>query len=266
MFPLFFYVKKRILPLSHETITLGEIDMKYVLDTHTHTLASGHAYSTMNEMIEAAKQQGLELLCITEHSMTMPGTCHPFYFENWRIVDRNAYDVELMLGAELNILDESGAVDMEEELLEKMDITIASIHPPCYHPIDPNQVTQAYLNAMENPLIDIIGHPDDSRFPCDYEKLVKKAKETSTLLEVNCSSLSIHSYRMGARDNYKEMLSYCKQYEVPIVCGSDAHIDKLVGNHKDVYDLLQEMEFPETLVVNRSVFALKKYLHRYKNL
>ncbi len=55
---------------------------KYLLDMHTHTVASGHAYNTINEMAHAAARTGLELLGITEHSRTMPGTCHEFYFQN----------------------------------------------------------------------------------------------------------------------------------------------------------------------------------------
>ena len=54
--------------------------MKYVLDSHTHTVASGHAYSTLHEMAKEAAEKGLKLLGITEHSMTMPGTCHEYYF------------------------------------------------------------------------------------------------------------------------------------------------------------------------------------------
>ena len=56
--------------------------MNYVLDVHTHTIASGHAYNTMREMAKAASEKGLELLGITEHAMAMPGTCHEYYFQN----------------------------------------------------------------------------------------------------------------------------------------------------------------------------------------
>ena len=45
-----------------------------VLDSHSHTVASGHAYNTINEMAQAAAEKGLELLALTEHSMKMPGT------------------------------------------------------------------------------------------------------------------------------------------------------------------------------------------------
>ena len=43
--------------------------MEYILDLHTHTIASGHAYSTIREMAQAASEKGLKLLGITEHAM-----------------------------------------------------------------------------------------------------------------------------------------------------------------------------------------------------
>ena len=51
-----------------------------ILDVHTHTIASGHAYSTLQEMIDSAKTKGLKLLGITEHTNKMPGTCSEIYF------------------------------------------------------------------------------------------------------------------------------------------------------------------------------------------
>lgn len=48
--------------------------MKTLLDVHTHTIASGHAYSTLQEMAKAAKDKGLEILGITEHGPNIPGT------------------------------------------------------------------------------------------------------------------------------------------------------------------------------------------------
>ena len=54
--------------------------MKIAIDTHSHTIASGHAYCTIREMASAAAKKGLQGLAITEHAPTMPGTCHPFIF------------------------------------------------------------------------------------------------------------------------------------------------------------------------------------------
>ena len=48
--------------------------MKIIADTHAHTLASGHAYSTIREMAAAARKRGLKALALTEHAPEMPGT------------------------------------------------------------------------------------------------------------------------------------------------------------------------------------------------
>ena len=73
-----------------------------------HTIASGHAFSTLQEMAQAAADKGLKVLGITEHSPGVPGTCHPIYFRNLHVVPRRMYGVELLLGAEINILDGKG--------------------------------------------------------------------------------------------------------------------------------------------------------------
>ena len=64
--------------------------MKIKADTHSHTIASGHAYSTIREMAKAGAEAGLELLAITEHAPMMPETCGKFYFSNFGIIPREA--------------------------------------------------------------------------------------------------------------------------------------------------------------------------------
>ena len=238
--------------------------MKYVLDVHTHTIASGHAYSTMREMARAAKEKGLELLGITEHGTTMPGTCFDYYFKNLKMVDRHMEGIELLLVVELNIIDLDGNVDMEEETLSEMDVAIASMHIPCLKSGTKEENTRAYQKVMRNPSVDIIGHPDDARFPVDFKQLVESAKEYGKLLEVNNNSLDPRCNRENGRENYIIMLNYCKEYRVPIVVNSDSHVDQLVGRHEEAYDLLEEIDFPKELVVNRSAEELKKHLHRFK--
>ena len=62
--------------------------MKIGIDTHSHTLVSGHAYSTMREMASMAAEKGLEGLAITEHAPEMPGSTHLYYFQNLKVVPR----------------------------------------------------------------------------------------------------------------------------------------------------------------------------------
>lgn len=240
--------------------------MKIEIDTHTHTVSSGHAYSTMREMAQAAAEKGLKGLAVTDHSPDMPGSTHIYHFQNLRVVPRQMCGIELLLGAELNIRNASGEVDLPQPLLKALDITIASMHSYCY--VDEaveEKVTSGYLCAMENPFVDIIGHPDDSRYPVDYERLVKKAKETGTLLEVNNSSLKPASFRVNTKDNIFEMLSLCRQYKAAIVLGTDSHVDAAVGDYTYAEAALKEAEFPEELIANTSLEKLKSLLKRTKN-
>ena len=84
------------------------------LDVHTHTIVSGHAFSTLQEMVHQAAHLGLDILGITEHAPGIPGTCDPIYFRNIHVVPRQLEGVRLMLGAELNILDTEGHLDLDE--------------------------------------------------------------------------------------------------------------------------------------------------------
>lgn len=236
--------------------------MRYVLDVHTHTLASGHSYSTIREMANMAAEKGLEVLGITEHGPRMPGTCHSFYFTNLKVVPRKMNGVELLLGVELNILDQEGRVDLDEWILRQMDVTIASIHPPCYRSGTVEENTRAYLNALKNPYVDIIGHPDDSRFKIDYDAFVYGVKEKGRLLEFNNASLNPNGARVSAVENDYVILECCRKYGQPIILGSDAHVDVDILNYERVQKVLDEVDFPEELIINTSKDKLMKYLRK----
>ena len=241
--------------------------MEFTLDLHTHTVASGHAYSTVQEMAKAAADKGLKLLGITEHAQGIPGTCDEIYFHNMRIIPRKMYGIDLMFGSEINIIDHDGTLSMEEKIIGKtLDIRIAGIHLPCYEVGTVTQNTNAYVKAIENPMIDIISHPDDSRIPIDYETIVDAAKENHTLLEINNSSLDSLSSRVGAWQNLQIMLQMCEEKKVPVVAGTDAHFSSAVGVFDHVEVLLQEMNFPEELVVNRSVDVLKQEILQHREI
>lgn len=253
-------------PRSNAMRQMRRRDMRDVLDVHTHTIASGHAYNTMMEMIREAQVKGLEVYGITEHAPKMPGSCHDFYFHNLKVVERRHGDLELLLGVELNILDDRGTVDLAEPYLGSMDVTIASLHTPCITPGSRQYNTECLIQAMKNPHINIIGHPDDGRYPLDYEAVVQAAGDTHTLLEINNNSLSPKSFRQNTRENSLELLKFCKQYQVSVIMGSDAHYYRDILNHEFSLSVLKEADFPEELVVNTDKTKLRGYINKYAGL
>ena len=189
-----------------------------------------------------AEEHGMEAIAFTEHAPEMPGTCGIFYFENLKIVPRERYGIKMLFGTELNIMDSEGTVDMRDGLLKHLDIVIASIHTPCFCGERTKEaVTRAYVNVMKNPYINIIGHPDDSRFPIDYEVLVKTAKETGTLLEVN---ILREDNKGKMRMRISELCWSIVKHEVPITTGSDSHLDLDAGKLNLAEQILTECHFP----------------------
>lgn len=224
--------------------------MTPLLDVHTHSIVSGHAYSSIQEMAVAASEKGLKILGITEHAPELPGACDPIYFRNLHVVPREMYGVRLLLGAELNILDTKGTLDLDEDYYRILDLRIAGIHSLCWKGGTREENTHAMLQTIRNPWTQIISHPGDGTALLDFEPIVLAAKETRTLLEINSSSMDPVRHKKEARENNLEILRLCRHYEVPIILGSDAHISFSVADYRYALPLLAETDFPEALVIN----------------
>ena len=220
------------------------------LDVHTHTVMSGHAYSTLQEMVAAAQQKNLDILGITEHAPGIPGTCNPIYFRNLHVVPRRFGNLRLLLGAELNILDTKGTLDLDEYYYKMLDIRIAGIHLLCWEGGTVEENTQGMINAIRNQWTQIISHPGDGTAELLFEPIVLAAKESKTLLEINNSSLNPNRNKETALRNNLEILRLCKRYEVPVVLSSDAHISYAIADYSFIWPLLQETEFPDELIMN----------------
>ncbi len=234
--------------------------MKMLLDVHTHSLASGHAYSTLQENIEAAREKGLQIYGISDHAPAMPGSAYIFHFQNLHVLPRYVGDMRILRGAELNILSAKGQVDISDANMEVLDYAVASLHPPCFNSGSKKDSTRAIIHAMEHKKVKVIGHPDDSRYPLDYDEVVRAAKELGVLLEVNNGSLNPSGFRVNAKENIMTILELSDKYNVPVICNSDAHISYDVGEFNFCLPVLEEAGFPEDLVINTNPEKFLAYL------
>ena len=220
-------------------------------DMHTHTLASTHAYSTITENCRYAAEIGLKAIAMTDHAELMPDSPHIWHFRNMhRVIPRKLFGVTVVQGAEVNIADYSGRLDMSEYNLGFLDWVVASYHRHYfenYKTADPKTVTDGYLKALENPHIDMIGHPTASTFPVEWERLVPAAKEAGVLLELNESSIKSGK---SPRSAVAEMLTLCKKYSCPISVDTDAHFWTLVGQTSSCELAIKEIDFPVDLIAN----------------
>ena len=235
--------------------------MKLVIDPHCHTVASGHAYSTVTEYADEARRCGLSLVAMTDHAPAMPCSIGEFYFHNFTAVPDEINGVRIMMGVELNILDKSGRVDLDDRPLDSIAPVIASFHPPCYRYAREgmnesekrDEITDAMVSVMDNNYVQILGHPGDPRFPFDIDRIVRKSMETGVLLEINNASLAETGIRSGSREIIAEILHTCKRLNCPVVVGSDAHFSTAAGKFDSTLLLLNDHDFPERLVANTSL-------------
>ena len=234
--------------------------MKAIVDMHTHTVASGHAYSTLHENVQFAKKHGIKILGLSDHGPNMLGGPELYYFNNLKVIPKEIEGIRILKGMEANILDTEGHIDeLDPRAWPGFDYLIASLHTICIKPSTKEDNTKAILSAMDNEKVKIIGHPDDGRYPLDYEPIVKKAKEKNILLEVNNSSLSPNTFRKGARENIKTYLELCKKYGVRVIMGTDSHVCYDIGVFKYAEEVIEEADFPKELVINYWEDQIKEF-------
>lgn len=230
-------------------------------DIHTHCIASGHGtHDTITDMARAAAKRSLQVLGLSDHGPATPGAADSSYFRNLLIGERKRFGITLLYGAELNILNENGDVDLDDSLIQALDYAFVSIHPPTFRAGTVDSNTDAYIHAMKHSGVRFLGHPDDGRFPVDYERLLSAAKENHVYPEINNASLMPEAYRTDGVRNSMHILSLCKKMRLPVLLSSDSHGKEHIGDMKYIMPLLTECDFPQELIINRDLDLLYRIL------
>lgn len=206
-------------------------------DLHTHSDWDG-GENSIEEMAKAAMEMGYEYIGISDHTKFLRierGLDEKKLRERNREIDkinetlrlRSGQNFTILKGCECNILND-GKVDIKDEVLAEMDYVIAGIHSS--FKMEKNKMTERMIRAMRNPNIDIISHPTGrlikkrDEYQIDFEKILKAAKETGTILEINA-----HPLRLDLND---QKIRQAKEMGVKMVINTDAH-------HKDQLNLME---------------------------
>ncbi|MDR0738648.1 MAG: phosphatase [Oscillospiraceae bacterium] len=235
--------------------------MKIVADMHCHSLASGHAYSSIQEMIDAAYLKGLWAIAITDHGRATPNSPGAWHFENLRTIPKKVNNVWVLKGIEANIWDYDGNLDTSNLILDRLDWVVASMHAETLRPVcDIDACTNAWLNIVKNPYVNVIGHSGEEAYKYDYEKVIPEFSRMGKLVEINNGSFLV---RKTAIKNCKKIALLCKKYGVKVIVNSDAHFSTLIGNISSAGKLLEEIDFPLELIINNDKLALQEYIKTY---
>jgi putative hydrolase len=227
-------------------------------DLHVHTLASGHAFSTVNEIASEARAKGLELIGLTDHGPALPGAPQHFFFACLGFIPEFLHGVRILRGIEANIIGKGG-VDLPDAVLKQLDFALAGFHDYCgYAGTGIEENTQALITVMRNPLIRGISHPGNPKFPIDYIAVLKEAAQTGTAIEIN--NASFIGSRRGSEETCREIAALCVRYEVPVMINSDAHIAQTAGEVDTALRTAREAGVAWEQIVNRNMESALRFL------
>jgi DNA polymerase (family X) len=184
-------------------------------DLHTHSHWSADGKNTLEEMVTAAVVRGYAYYAVTDHSHYLrEGRMDAQTKEIEELAQRFA-PLRLLKGVEANIRAD-GTLDVPDDVLAERDWVVASIHTAF-----DRSPTERVLATMENPHVDVIGHLTGRKISrrepmeIDLERVLEKALETGTFLEINSQP-----DRLDLRDVNARLAG---EAGVPIVISSDAH-------------------------------------------
>ena len=194
-------------------------------DLHCHSKWDG-GKNPILEIAEKAMEMGYEYLGISDHTKFLRiehGLDEKKLASQRKEIDRLNSKFRILQGCEANILND-GLIDIKDEALKKLDYVIAGVHSSLK--MEKSRMTERIIRAMENPNVDIISHPTGriiqrrDEYQIDFDKILRVAKETGTILEINS-----YPERLDLKDTN---IRKAKEAGVKMVINTDAHhIDQM---------------------------------------
>lgn len=209
--------------LKHKTMPalIGYDDMRG--DLHVHSTWTDGANS-IEEMAEEAKRMGYEYIVMTDHTKNLAmthGSDEARLRRQMKEIDKingRMRGITILKGAEVDIL-KDGTLDIDDDTLKELDVVGISVHS--YFKMPQKEMTERILRAMNNPHADILFHPTGRligkrpAYQADMERMIREAKNTGTVLEINASP-----ERLDLKDEYIRM---AREQGVKFSIDTDAH-------------------------------------------
>lgn len=237
--------------------------MTLKIDLHVHTIASGHAYNTIYELIQEAKRKKMRVIGITDHAPEEFNTVNKIYLSNMKLIPKTINGIRVLKGVELDLADNKHNVRLDEVTLNKMDYAILSTHSTIKG-IDSNKTnnTEVLISAIKKyPKIKIIGHPYAPYIDFDMVKLTEFACKNNILMEINLSYFQEHRLKKWDINKMKTLISIVRKYNKKVILNSDAHFMTQLGDDSILTPaLMKKLGLTKEMIINNYPEELEKVL------
>lgn len=242
--------------------------MRLLADLHTHSVASGHAFSTIDELAAAAGELGLELIAVCDHGPGLPGAPHEWYFGNLKVVPSVIGGVRVLKGVEANLMRaghgeraQGNGLDLGDYRLKVLDLVAVGVHPDCgWEGASEAEITEALVAALANPLVDMVTHAGNPDFPVDVEAVVEAAVEHGVIVEINNASYDTISKRSSDVARERSLARAAARAGALVAITSDAHHRSRVGVFDRAVASVTEAGIAEGSIVSRDAAAVLAHL------
>lgn len=235
------------------------------IDLHLHTIASGHAYSTINEYIIQAKKNGMKVIGLADHG---PGNNETIvsevYFLGLGRIPKIVKGIRVLKGIEANI-DNAGGIDISDKASERLDYIIAGLHKGAkFTDLGVKRNTGSMIKAVKSGKINIISHPFVMSFyKTDIEVVAEAACKNKVLLEVNTSYLTAKQIEKHPENfpGLEKMIKVVKKYKQKVIIGSDAHNIWELGDDSSLRQIKKQIGLTDKMIINNYPKELFKILN-----
>ncbi len=235
------------------------------IDLHVHTTQSEHAFATFYEILEEAIRRKIEVIAITDHGSSVPGSATAIYFAMADRVPREHKGLKVMFGCEANIIDKEGNIDIKNRTIKKLDILLVGLHNRCaYEDLGEKENTAAIIKCFEKYRPNMFTHPPTMYFKFDIERVCQAACDNNVLLELNLAAMIRLDNNHHREDLklYKKMVTVAKKNKKKFIVTSDSHFLHEIGDDSILPKYMKILDISEDMILNNYPEELKQLIEK----
>lgn len=234
------------------------------IDLHLHTIASGHAQSTILEYINRAKELKMKIIGFADHGPKYKKAfIDELYFRALYRIPKEVNGLRILKSVEANIINKRGESDISDDTIKKkLDYIIAGFHEETdYKNRSFDNNTEAVLNCIKSGRVNLISHPFVlKKFKMDIEKVTQAACNFKVILEINLHSLKDDQIEDFTIPNLKKMIRILKRNKKKLIVNSDSHNIWEMADDSPLVKIKKKISLTNDMIINNYPKELMRLL------